>query len=168
MSLAGCNALNGGGNGGGDETPAKQGTSTDKNAAVEQDDIFDWEKREPQNGNQNALKVQNSRLVRTAGEGAGVVGDVKNTGNQTFTFLQVQATLYDESDDVLGEFIDNSEQEAIDELQPGEVWDFEIWFENADLGNVASYSLSATGEVAGEGGANGGNGAGGGSNNSTA
>lgn len=145
-SFAGCNE--GGMN---ENTPAKTGTSTEKNVAAEEDDFFDLEEDDVTDDDEDALVIQNSRLVRTA-DGAGVFGDVKNTGNETFTFLEVTATLYDETDDVLGEFFDNSEDESIDELGPGEVWDFEIFFEDADLGAAASYSLSASGTVAEDGG----------------
>ena len=146
-SLAGCSGF-----GGADEdTPAKNGTSQNKQVGVEENNLWDLEEQNVADDDEDALVIQNSRLVQTQ-NGAGVVGDVKNTGNETFTFLEVQATLYDESDDVLGEWIDNTEGEDIDSLAPGEVWDFEIWFENADLGSAASYSLSASGQVNGESG----------------
>ena len=143
-SLAGCGAMNN--NGGGGDTPEKNGTSTDKEVGVSEDEFFNIEENGVTDDDEDALVVQNSRLVRTS-DGAGVVGEVKNTGNETFTSLEVTATLYDESDDVLGEFLDNTEDEAIGQLEPGAVWDFEIWFDNADLGSVASYSLSASGTV---------------------
>lgn len=153
VSLAGCAGFGGSGEAETD-TPEKAGTSTNKQVAAEEDDIFDIKENDIADEDEDNLKIQNSRLVETE-DGAGVFGDVKNTGNETFTFLEVTATLYDESDDVLGEFFDNTEGSAIDELEPGAVWDFEIFFEAADLGAVASYSLEATGEVAGEADANG-------------
>ena len=83
----------------------------------------------------------------TTGQVAGVRGELKNVGNETFTYVEVNVTLYDESDDVLGEWLDNTEEESIGQLKPGQKWDFDVVFQNADIGKAASYSISADGKL---------------------
>lgn len=140
VGIAGCS-------GGNENTPEPEGTSNNKSAGVEQDNWFYGIGEDEVSGGDN-LAIQNSRLVRDENDSVGVTGDVKNTsGDVVFTDLQVEATLYDGNDEELDVLSDNTEQEAIDDLEPGEVWDFGIWFEDADLEAAASYSLSATGET---------------------
>lgn len=128
------------------DTPEPEGTSGDKTVSAEEDMFFGIEEGEV-TADDN-LAIQNSRLVRDENGTVGVIGDVKNTSEDVvFTYLEVNAALYDGKNAELDVFSDNTEGVDTDDLEPGEVWDFGIWFEDANLEGAASYSLSATGET---------------------
>lgn len=85
----------------------------------------------------------------SAGDGVGVKGVLKNVSDATYSEVEVTVTLYDDTGDVLGEWLDNTADESTDGLKPGEKWDFDVAFQNADVGEAARYAVSASGEVAG-------------------
>ena len=89
------------------------------------------------------LEVVNTKLTRLDGNDAGarLTGTVRNTGNQTYEQLEVQATLLDNSDDVLGAWFDNTEGENIETVGSGDTWQFSIDFPSADLGNAVAYRI---------------------------
>ena len=89
------------------------------------------------------LKVVNTNLTRLDGNDAGarLTGTIRNTGGQTYEQLEVQATLLDQSDDVLGAWFDNTEGENIQTFGQGNTWQFSIDFPSADLGNAAAYRI---------------------------
>lgn len=84
----------------------------------------------------------------SVGDGVGVKGVLKNVSDATYSEVEVTVTLYDDTDDVLGEWLDNTADESTDGLKPGEKWDFDVAFQNADVGEAARYAVSASGEVA--------------------
>ena len=84
----------------------------------------------------------------SAGDGVGVKGALKNVSDVTYSEVEVTATLYDDTDDVLGKWLDNTADESTGTLKPGERWDFDVVFQNADVGEAARYTVSASGDVA--------------------
>ncbi|WP_239640413.1 DUF3426 domain-containing protein [Halogeometricum pallidum] len=89
------------------------------------------------------LEVTDTQLTRLDGDGAGarLTGTVRNTGSQTYEQIEVQATLLDDTDDVLGAWFDNTEGEDIQTFGSGDEWQFSIDFPSADLGNAAGYRI---------------------------
>lgn len=143
LALAGCTGEEGNG-GQNEEEPGETPQPGDEQITPADEGVFDLEEGEVTA--EETLKVTMSSLFKTEDEGAGVMGTVKNTGEVPYTYVEAQATLYDETDDVLGEFFDNTEEEAIDDLGAGEIWQFSIFFDRADLGEAASYSINVFGD----------------------
>lgn len=92
------------------------------------------------------LKVLEQRLFQTE-QGAGVMGRVKNTGKNPYSYLEAQVTVYDDKDEVLFELVDESEEDDIKTFPPGAVWDFVVDFEEAEPQNVARYTIEFDGDV---------------------
>ena len=86
-------------------------------------------------------------IFGTEEAGAGVRGVLKNTADQAYQDVEVQVTLYDETDDILGEWLDNTEESDISYLNPGQTWQWNVVFEGADIGKAARYTVSASGNL---------------------
>lgn len=123
---------------------------------AEDEEFFDLEGGVGEKAGEGGLKITEQRLFRTEA-GFGVMGVVKNTSQDTYTFVQVRATLADENDDPITTFnesigrnlgLKSVDTEAISELGPGEIWKFTVFFEDVKVENVASYRLIVSGEVA--------------------
>ena len=154
LAVAGC-----GGNGGGSETTTGGGgggeTTTDVNDTVNETTTA-GEATTGGSGNADLdatvgvspgnIEVSNVELVRTDG-GARVTGTITNTGDATIEQLEVQATLLDQSDDILGQYFDNTEGENAAPLEPGETWQFSIDFPSADLGSAVAYRIDVDSSV---------------------
>ena len=95
------------------------------------------------------LQITNTQLkqIDQGDAGARLTGVINNTGSQTYEEVEVQATLFDQSDDVLGRYFDNTEGEEMQTLGPGKQWQFSIDFPQADIGQVASYRVDADAEI---------------------
>lgn len=106
-------------------------------------------------GGNDSGDTNDTDIFGNEGDGAGVRGELKNTADQAYKFVEVQVTLYDDTDDVLGEWLDNTEQSNRGRLNPGSTWQFNVIFEGADIGQAARYTISAEGNLQNEGGENG-------------
>ena len=168
--VAGCPG-NGGGNGGnggngGTPTPTPAGTGTAGTGTAGTGTAqtgtaetpmettaggggLNWRKtigNTPQGISVTNLKVQRIDNVDDDA-GARLTGVIKNTGSQSYQELEVQATLFDQSDDVLGAYFDNTEEEEMENLAPGKQWQFSIDFPQADIGQVARYRVDVDGDI---------------------
>ena len=94
---------------------------------------------------EETLKVVRHRFFRTSGEGAGVMGLIKNVGDEPYGFVQASVTLYNDADESIFESVDDTDREVIDNLPAGGTWDFEVFFEDVNLENAARYELIVTG-----------------------
>ena len=100
------------------------------------------------------LKITQHSLYR-APDAFGVQGTVKNTGKKPYTLVTVHARLTGANDEVIGSwrtvFGDKNQQEAFDDLAPGEKLRFDIRFKDTNPSEVftdqVSYQVWATGEV---------------------
>ena len=167
--VAGCGGGgggNGGGGGGGEGTTtageetgtaetetAETGTAETETAETETAQettaggALDWSETLGQTP--QGLEVANTQLTRVdqGDAGARLTGVVRNTGSQSYEELEVQATLFDDSDDVLGTYFDNTEGEQIESFGPDQQWEFSIDFPRADLGQVARYRVDVDAEI---------------------
>ena len=126
----------------GTETGTQTGTGTGTGMDGDVDLNFRQEGQTPQ-----GIQVTNVTLKRT-NNGARVTGTVKNTGNETYGEMEVQVTILDDTDDVLGQFFDNTEEAEFEPpLNPGEKWNFSIDIPRADLGNAASYRIDVDASI---------------------
>lgn len=67
-----------------------------------------------------------------------VVGKAKNTGSKSLSYAEVRAKFYDDSGALLGTSFDN-----INDLGPGETWNFKIIYLDMNPEEVASYKIAA-------------------------
>lgn len=138
LSIAGCsdNAGNEGGN-----QPAG-GNDTGNSGNGGNDGIFDLQ---GEVGNTpNYLEVTSFNVYQTA-DNVGVFGKIKNVGQNPVEDLEVEVTLRDD-DTVIGEWIDTDEEER-DLLRPGNVWRFNVVFQDENAGQGTGFSISADGNV---------------------
>ena len=91
-----------------------------------------------------ALEVTSRELYETDGE-VGLRGTVENAGDETYKWVEAEVTLQDDQGDVLYEFIDESEEELTEGLEPGETWEFDVVFEEAEMADVRTYTLDLEG-----------------------
>ena len=60
----------------------------------------------------------------------------------------MQVTLLDDTDDILGEFFDNTEGEGFEPpLEPGESWQFSVDLPRADIGQAAQYRIDVDANI---------------------
>lgn len=146
VSIAGCMGNDGNGNAGGNggtTTTNGGGNKTTNNESRDGDEDF-WNVVEEIN-EKKTLKVTQTRLYRTE-NGAGVYGVVKNTGNEPYSEVEAEVTLYDDKGEAFNEFIDESETDEIDSLSPGGKWDFNVYFQEADWNRISKYVIDVSGE----------------------
>ena len=95
------------------------------------------------------IQVTNTQLKRVnqGDAGARLTGVINNTGSQTYEELELQATLFDATDDVLGVYFDNTEEEEMQTLGPGKQWQFSIDFPRADLDQPTRYRIDVDAEI---------------------
>lgn len=166
VAVAGCAGPGGGGGDGGDgggQTTAGDGggqTTEDAQATTGQEatatgtsagtgtgtgggtvDLKETLGQTPQ-----GIRVTNTQLRKQA-NGAVLTGTIKNTGNRNFEELEVQATLFDNTNDVLGQFFDNTEGEEIETFSKGKTWQFSIDFPQADLGQATRYRIDVDADI---------------------
>lgn len=139
VGLAGC--AGGGGNETGTETEAGAQGET-QTGSPQEGDIDELEGKEGQMP--NYLKLTN-HFAYVSGDNVGVVGTLKNVGDQPLNEVEVEVTLRD-GDTVIGEFIDTSEEE-IETLRPGNSWRFNVVFEDENLAQGTGYTVSADAQV---------------------
>ena len=133
-----------------DVTEGETVTDTAEQTETETGDVVDL--TEVIGGAPSGIQVTNTQLNRVdqGDAGARVTGVVENTGNNTYEELEIQATLFDDTDDVLGTYFDNTERaeaENVAPLEPGEQWEFSVDFPRADLGNAVRYRLDVDAEI---------------------
>ncbi|MFC6723708.1 FxLYD domain-containing protein [Halobium palmae] len=97
------------------------------------------------------LEVTGRELYETNGE-VGLRGTVENTGNGEYATVEAEVTLQDDQGEILYEFIDESEEAQTASLPPGESWQFDVLFEEAQMAEVTSYTITLDGDADGAGG----------------
>lgn len=100
-------------------------------------------------GGDDNLEIVDHEVYRT-GDDVGVTGSVTNTGDAAYENVQVDVTL-NHGDTSIGEF-DTTSQEQINDLAPGETWQFRVSFEDAledeELTGAVTYTITASGTQA--------------------
>ncbi|WP_168191261.1 DUF3426 domain-containing protein [Haloprofundus sp. MHR1] len=131
----------------GDETAENEtgGNETDGNAT--EDGAFGDVDGEITDDSDENLEVTERELYESNGE-VGLRGTIENVGDTAYEFVEVEVTLQDDQGEVLVEFIDETEEEEIDRLEPGETWEFDVVFEEAQMEEVSSYSIGVDGDLA--------------------
>lgn len=92
------------------------------------------------------VQVSNTQLQRSGGD-AVVTGTVENTGDETLEEVEVQVTLLDENDEIIGQFFHDTEEAELESLEAGATWDFSVSFSEDDLEDAASYRIDVDGEI---------------------
>ena len=165
LALAGC--MNGGGSGTtteeetttegetttteGEETTTEGETTTDGEETTTDGEgtttgggELQLERREGQAP--PGIQVENLQIQETD-SGATVTGTITNAGDTTYDQIEVQVTLLDDSDDVLGQYFDNTEEEDIVPLEPQEQFEFSVDFPAADLGDAVGYRVDVDTDI---------------------
>jgi len=96
------------------------------------------------------LEVTNHELYETNGE-VGLRGTIQNMGDSAFELVQAEVTLQDDAGDILYEFIDESEDASVSQLEAGSEWQFDVTFEEAQISEVTSYTIDVDGYLATDG-----------------
>ncbi|WP_336364575.1 FxLYD domain-containing protein [Halalkalicoccus salilacus] len=154
IAVAGClggNGGNGNGDGGTGDNESTAGNESNESTGNETDDqsvdIDEWGVTGEVGETPEYLEVTSFNAYETA-DNVGVVGVVENVGDNLLDDVEVEVTLND-GDTVLGEFVDTS-TEDIDYLRPGNVWRFDVVFEDENLSDATNFTISADAEVAEE------------------
>lgn len=92
------------------------------------------------------LQVTNTQLTESA-EGARVTGVIENTGDQAFEEVEVQVTLLDDNDEIIGQFFHNTEEAEASSLEAGQQWEFSVDLQEAELANVTRYRVDVDGDI---------------------
>lgn len=98
----------------------------------------------------DSLEITSFHAYETI-DNVGVMGVVENVGNSPLDDIEIEVTLND-GDTVIGEFLDTS-TEDIDYLRPGNSWRFDVVFEDENISEATSLTISADAEVIEEGNA---------------
>ena len=155
LAAAGCMGGNEGtGNQGGGPGEANQNDQGDNPIVPQEPGWFGIDGGVYEEQAADNLKITQHSLYRTS-EAFGVQGTVKNTGTQPYTRVVAHARLLNANDEEIGSFRtvfgDKDQQEAFDDLAPGEKLRFDIRFKNTNPSEVftdkVSYQTWATGEV---------------------
>jgi hypothetical protein len=64
------------------------------------------------------IKVSNTQLQRSGGD-AVVTGNIENAGDQLLEEVEVQVTLLDDNDEIIGQFFHDTEQAEMESLDAG-------------------------------------------------
>lgn len=128
VGVAGCSSDSGsnGSNGGSSET----GWSKDVSGEVEE--------------TPDSLEITSFDAYET-GDDVGVLGTVENVSDSRLDNIDVTVTLYNE-DAVIGEFVDSS-TEDIDDLRPGNKWQFYVVVGDEQSAEATGFTISADAEV---------------------
>lgn len=119
-------------------TDTEMGSETESAAETETGDSIDIEGmvgESPDN-----IEVSNTELQLADGN-AVVTGTIENTGDQMIDQVEVQVTLLDDNDELIGQFFHDTEQSEMDSLDAGATWDFSVSFPEEDLEDAASYRV---------------------------
>lgn len=128
-------------------TATETGTETENTTETSTATVASLDIYGENNESIEGLKITNRELYRTNGE-VGLRGTVENVGNKPFESVEVEVVLQDDQGEVLDEVIDETEEDEIDRLTPGNTWEFEVIFEEAQMAEVTSYTINLNGEVA--------------------
>ena len=139
----------------GETTAAEEGaemntTETETNATAGGAGGGDLQLEQRQGQAPPGIQVENLQIMRTdSGDdgGARVTGTITNAGDTTYEQIEVQVTLLDNTDDVLGQYFDNTEGEEITPLEPQEQFEFSIDFPSADLGDAVGYRVDVDTDI---------------------
>jgi hypothetical protein len=131
------------------DTPADEEspTETETESPSQGDDLDDVDV-EVVDAEEN-LEVTDYGLYR-AESAVGLRGTIENTGEQAYEYVQVEVTLQDDQGDLLYEFVDETETETVSTIQPGDEWEFDVVFEEAEMSAVTDFSIAVDGYPTGE------------------
>lgn len=149
VSIAGCSGIDGnGGNGSPTQGDDQQNAPEDTATSTQQNTGTPAENVERVIGNTpDGIEVQQTQLYIKGDTNARVTGTVKNTSDRQYEELEVQATLIDDQNDILGKWFDNTEERESGGLAAGETWNFTVEFESPDLDTVARYRVDVDGDI---------------------
>ena len=83
-----------------------------------------------------------------SGENGRVTGEIRNAGDETANSVEVSVTLYDAEDNQIDIFTNSTEEEEdIDQIAPGETWNFDVRFTDIDMQNVGYYVISVDSDL---------------------
>ncbi|MDS0295920.1 FxLYD domain-containing protein [Halogeometricum luteum] len=74
----------------------------------------------------------------------GVSGSVENTGDSTYSLVKVHLSPM-EDDDPRGKFFATTETQNVDQLGPGETWNFVVAFDKSSIESFNQYEVWVTG-----------------------
>lgn len=125
-------------------TTEPEGTTneTDTQTGTEDGDLLDIDGEigdTPDN-----LEVTNHELYQTNGE-VGLRGTIQNVSDQAYGHVEAEVTLQDDQGDILYEFIDETEEESVPQLEAGNEWQFDVVFEEAQMSEVTEYTIDVNG-----------------------
>lgn len=93
------------------------------------------------------IEVRDIQLFIQGDTNVRITGAIKNTSDQDFEELEVQATLIDDEDDILGKWFDDTEEREAGGLASSQTWEFTVAFETPDLDTVARYRVDVDGDI---------------------
>ncbi|SFR32568.1 DUF3426 domain-containing protein [Halogeometricum limi] len=123
------------------------GTETSAETGTEEGALGDLDGEWLDDEGPEGLEVTSHQTYETDGE-VGLEGVVANQGEVAYESVQVEVTLQDDQGELLYEFIDETEQEATTTLEPGAEWEFNVVFEEAQMNEVANYTIELDGDAA--------------------
>jgi len=92
------------------------------------------------------IEVSDTQLQQSGGE-AVVTGTVENTGEESIEEVEVQVTLLDDNDEIIGQFFHDTEEAEVESLEAGATWDFSVSFPGEDLEDAAAYRIDVDTEI---------------------
>ena len=93
------------------------------------------------------LEVLSSHLTRQESQ-TFVTGDIKNVGQDDIENIEVEVTLYENETNAIADFTQTVDQEEeVQQLAPGQIWEFRVVFDDVDLNSVARYVVTANSEL---------------------
>lgn len=92
------------------------------------------------------LEVMDTELMRE-GDRVQVTGTVENTGDETVEEVEVQVTLLDDNDGIIGQFFNDTEEAEVQSLEPGDQWEFTVEFPSEDTEPATAYRIDVDTEI---------------------
>lgn len=126
----------------GTETPMEDGTETGEGTGT--GTPLDLERRDGKSS--PGLSVSDVEV--TGGDNRLTFsGVVENTGDKPFEEVELQITLLDDNDEIIGQFFHNSEEAEMQSLAPGETWNFTVEFESPDQEEITAYRIDIDSDI---------------------
>ena len=143
-SLAGCSGGDGGDGGSGDggsggdaasETGTEAGTGTSSSGGESVEGSV--------RSSSTPLEITEQAYFEQE-DVVGVTGSVENTGDATYSLVKVHLSPM-ENDDPRGQFFATTETQNVDQLGPGETWNFVVAFNKSSVESFDQYEVWVTG-----------------------
>ncbi|PSP85448.1 hypothetical protein BRC78_07590 [Halobacteriales archaeon QH_8_68_33] len=125
-------------------TETEGGMETETDVAETTADVPDLEERE--GTTPEGIEVSDTELERDM-DLIRVTGTVENTGDETFEEVEVQVTLLDDNDEIIGQFFHDTEEAEVESLEPDAQWEFSVDFPGEDTEDAAAYRVDVDTEI---------------------